>query len=78
MSFFLVIIVVSLGNLLGDLSPTPGGVGLVEGFMIFLYSVLGVDLPAAIIVSLLSRLIGYFHSLVLGGISIFYLEKTLG
>lgn len=77
-SFFLVIIVVSLGSLLGDLSPTPGGIGLVEGFMIFLYSIVGVNLPTAIIVSVLSRLITYFHSLVLGGISLFYLEKTLG
>lgn len=77
-SFFLVIIVVSIGSLLGDLSPTPGGIGLIEGFMIFLYSIVGVNLPAAIIVSLLSRLILYFHSFILGGISIFYLEKSLG
>jgi len=77
-SFFLVVIVVSLGSLLGDFSPIPGGIGLVEGFMIFLYSIVGVSLPVAIIVSLLSRMIGYFHSLVLGGISIFYLEKSLG
>ena len=77
-SFFLVIVVMSLGNLVGDLSPIPGGVGLVEGFMIFLYSLVGISLPAAIIVSVLSRLIGYFHSLVLGGLSLLYLEKTLG
>ena len=77
-SFFLVIIVVSLGSLLGDFSPSPGGVGLIEGLMIFLYSILGINLPTAIIVSVLSRLIVYFHSLVLGGISLFYLEKSLG
>jgi len=77
-SFFLVIIVVSIGSLLGDLSPTPGGIGLVEGFMIFLYSIVGVNLPAAIIVSILSRMIGYFYYLILGGISLFHLEKTLG
>ena len=77
-SFFLVIIVVSLGSLLREFSPSPGGAGLVEGLMIFLYAVLGVNLQAAIIVSVLSRLILYFHSLVLGGISIFHLEKSLG
>jgi hypothetical protein len=77
-SFFLVIVVMSLGNLVGDLSPIPGGAGIVEGFMIFLYSLVGVNLPAAIIVSVLSRLIGYFYSLVLGGLSLLYLEKTLG
>ena len=77
-SFFLVIVVMSLGSLIGDLSPTPGGAGLVEGFMIFLYSLVGISLPAAIIISILSRLIVYFHSLVLGGFSLLYLEKTLG
>lgn len=77
-SFFLVIIVVSLGSLVGDLSPTPGGIGLVEGFMIFLYSAVGVSLPAAVIVSIFSRLIGYFYYLFLGGISLFHLEKSLG
>jgi len=77
-SLFLVIVVTSLGSLIGDLSPTPGGIGLVEGFMIFLYSLVGINLPTAIIVSVLSRLIGYFFSLVVGGISLLYLEKTLG
>ena len=77
-SFFLVIIVVSLGSLLREFSPSPGGAGFVEGLMIFLYAVLGVNLQAAIIVSVLSRLILYFHSLVLGGISILHIEKSLG
>ena len=77
-SFFLVIVVVSLGSLVGDLSPTPGGIGFVEGFMIFLYSAVGINISAAIIVSLLSRIIGYFFSLVLGGISLVLLEKELG
>ena len=77
-SFFLVIIVMSLGSLIGDFSPTPGGIGIVEGFMIFLYSIVGVSLPSAIIVSLFTRLIGYFYYLVIGGASLFHLEKTLG
>jgi hypothetical protein len=77
-SFFLVIVVVSLGNLVGDLSPVPGGIGLVEGFTIFLYSVVGINLSAAIIVSILNRMMGYFYDVVLGGISLVYLEKTIG
>ncbi len=75
---FLVIVVVSLGSLVGDFSPSPGGFALVEGFMIFLYSLVGVSLSAAIVVSILSRLIGYLESLVLGGFSLLHLEKTLG
>ena len=63
---------------MGDFSPTPGGIGLVEGFMIFLYTAIGINLSVAIIVSLLSRMIGYFFSLVLGGISLVWLEKELG
>ena len=77
-SFFLVVVVVSLGNLVGDFSPTPGGIGFVEGFMIFLYSIIGINLSAAIVVSLLSRFIGYFYSLVLGSMSLIWLEKELG
>ena len=77
-SFFLVITVVSLVTFAENFSPIPGGIGLSEGFMIFFYSVIGVEPSAAIIVTLLSRMIIYFYSLVLGGINLFYLEKSLG
>ncbi len=76
-SFLLVIVVVSVGNLVGDLSPTPGGIGLVEGVLIITYSLLGVNLSVAVAVSLLSRIIFYFFSIFLGGISLVNLEKTV-
>jgi len=76
-SFFSVIIVVTLGYLIGDLSPLPGGVGLMEGSMFLLYSTIGVGVELAAVVVLLSRMIYYFYSLVIGGISLTYLKFSL-
>jgi hypothetical protein len=75
-SFFLIIVVVSLGNLVGDFSPSPGGIGFIEAFMVFLYSIIGIDFASAVIVSLLSRIIFYFYSLFIGGISLIHLENS--
>lgn len=75
-SFFLVIVVVSLGNLIGDFSPTPGGIGVIEGFMVFLYSVLGINFALALTVSLLTRMIFYFHVFLMGGISLIHLDRS--
>ena len=75
--FFLVIVVVSLGELIRDFSPSPGGIGLVEGFTILAYSLIGINPPIAVAVSLLSRMIFYFFSLLLGGISLVQLEHSL-
>ena len=74
-NFLFVIIVVSLGSLVGVFSPSPGGVGFIEGFMIFLYSIIGVNFAIAVVVSLLSRMIFDFHSLIVGGISLISLKK---
>jgi len=76
--FFMVIVVISLAEIVGDLSPSPGGIGLMEGFMILAYSAIGLNLYAATAVSLLSRIIFYFFSLLLGGISLVHLEATSG
>ena len=73
--FFTVLIAVSLGALIGDLSPIPGGVGAVETFMVIIYSIFGINLEIAIMVSILSRLIIYFHNFVFGGISLLWLER---
>lgn len=75
-SFFLIIVVVSLGNLVGEFSPSPGGIGFIEAFMVFLYSIIGIDFASAVIVSLLSRIIFYFYSLFIGGISLIHLENS--
>lgn len=77
-SFFLVLVVVSLSSLVGDFSPSPGGAGLVEGFMVIAYSVLGINFAVAFAVSLLSRAIYYFYSIILGGLSLVHLESSFG
>jgi len=77
-SFFLVIIVVSIGNFFGDFSPTPGGIGFVEGVMFFVYSLLGVSISLALAVALLSRIVVYSFSIIVGGLSLIHLEKTIG
>lgn len=77
-NFFIVLAVESLGTVVGDLSPTPGGVGIVEGSMIFMYSAFGVGFAAAFAVSVLTRMIRYFLHLVVGGISILHLERNFG
>ncbi len=74
-SFLLVVAVFSLGNIVGDFSPSPGGIGLIEGIMIIAYSILGVNLTVAVAVSLLTRIIFYFFSIFLGGISLVNLEN---
>jgi len=76
-SFFFVIMVISLANFFGDFSPSPGGIGLVEGTMTFAYSLLGINISLALAVSLLSRIISYFFSIVVGGLSLIHLEKTI-
>lgn len=75
-SFFLVLVVVSLSTFVGDFSPGPGGIGLMEGFMIVAYSLLGIDFEIAVAVSILSRVIFYIYALPFGGISLVHLESS--
>jgi len=77
-SFLIVIVVFSIGNLVGDFSPSPGGIGLIEGASIITYSILGIPLLIAIAVSLLTRIIFYIYSLLIGGLSLVHLEHTVG
>lgn len=76
-SFLVVVVVFNIGNLIGYLSPIPGGIGLVEGASIITYTLLGIPLAMAIAVSLLTRIIFYFFSLFLGGLSLVHLEHTV-
>lgn len=75
-NFISVMTVVSLGFFFGEISPLPGGIGVVEGVMFLLYSAMGVFEPIAITVALLSRIIYYFYTLLLGGIALIYLRNT--
>jgi len=45
--------------------------------MTFAYSLLGINISLALAVSLLSRIISYFFSIVVGGLSLIHLEKTI-
>ncbi len=74
-NFLIVIVVVSLGYLIGDVSPIPGGVGIVESAMYLLYSSMNIESSVAITVALLSRLIYYFYAIIIGGLCLFYLKN---
>ena len=76
-NFLLVIVVFSLVNFAAAFIPTPGGIGFIEGFMVFLYSLVGVGFTAALVVSLLTRVIFYFYSIVIGGIALIHIEGSL-
>ena len=75
-NFLSVIVVVAMGYLIGDISPVPGGIGLAESTMFILYSAMGIEPSLAAIVALLSRMIYYFFSIPLGGLSLIYLRAT--
>lgn len=72
-----IIIVITLSTLIGDISPIPGGMGLMESSMFLLYSSMGIPGPLAVVVTLLSRFIYYFFSLFIGGISVVYLKFSV-
>lgn len=76
-NFLLVVVVFSLVNFSSLFFPTPGGAGFIEGLMVFLYSLVGINFTAALVVSLLTRAIFYFYSIVIGGISFIHLEGSL-
>ena len=73
-NFFLVIIVFSLAQVIGSLAPVPGGIGVVEGSRMLLYTAMGVPFSVALLVAFLQRIIYYFFSLFLGGMSLVHLK----
>lgn len=73
-SIILVAMAVILSFAVGDLSPLPGGVGVMEGSMFLLYSAVGISPGGAFAVALLSRVVHYIHSLGIGGLSFFLLK----
>ena len=77
MSFLIVLVVVSLGLLIGAISIFPGGIGVVESTMVLLYSTMGINFSAALLVAFLSRMIYYFFSIFVGGLSLIYLRMTI-
>jgi len=75
-NFVFVLVVVTLAEIVGAISIFPGGVGVIEGSMTLLYSAMGIPPPLALLVSFLSRMIYYFFSLFIGGMSLVYLRKN--
>jgi len=73
--FLSVAIVMTLGAIIAGLSILPGGVVITEFTMTLLFSAMGIFLPLALLVVLLTRLIYYFFSLVVGGLSLLYVRK---
>jgi len=76
-SFLVVVIVVTLGELAGAISFFPGGIGVVESSMILLYSAMGIGLSLGLLVVFLSRIIYYFFALFIGGLNLIYLRAKL-
>jgi hypothetical protein len=76
-NFLSVIIVVTLGNLIGALAMLPGGIAVTEISMTLLFSAMGIILPIALLASFLTRIICYFFSLVIGGFSLLYIRRLV-
>jgi glycosyltransferase 2 family protein len=74
--FLSVIIVITLADLIGAVSITPGGIGVIETSMTLIYSAMGVFLPLALLITFLTRVIYYFFTLFIGGMSLLYLRKV--
>ncbi|CAD7766809.1 MAG: Lysylphosphatidylglycerol synthase TM region [Candidatus Argoarchaeum ethanivorans] len=77
-SFFAVMIVVSLSTFLSYFFFIPGGAGITELLMISLYISLGISSAVAASVALLDRFIFYVFSIVVGYISLTYLNIRYG
>ena len=75
LGFVPVLIVVTLSILLGDISPTPGGIGIIETMMIALYFSFGITASVAAAVTLVSRAMYYFYALIIGGVSFSYFNS---
>ena len=73
-SFIALIVVITLSILLGSLFPLPGGIGIIETIMISLYLSFGINSGIAATVAVIDRFIFYFFSLLIGGISLAYLN----
>ncbi len=72
------IVVLSIANVFGEISPTPGGIGVFEGSMFLFFSSFGIPPPLAIVISIGTGLFNYFCSLILGGASLLYLRIKEG
>ncbi len=68
-NYLFVIVALSVGYFFGDISPSPGGIGILEAAVLVIYSALGVNPEIALSVALLDRVIALFYRLGIGGIA---------
>jgi glycosyltransferase 2 family protein len=66
-NFLYVVVALSVGYFFGDLSPSPGGIGIFEVVVLVIYTALGVNPELALSVALLDRVISLFYRIGLGG-----------
>ena len=66
----------SIAYLFVIISPTPAGVGIVEGVMTLALKSLGIPLEAAMVVTLAYRSVTFWFPLLLGMISFRSLQQT--
>jgi len=76
--FLSVLIVFTLGNIIGSFFPVPGGVGVTESSMTVLYTAMGIPISVALLAAFLQRIIYYFFSIVVGGICFLSLGRQNG
>jgi len=70
-----VAVIYLVGNTIGALVPTPGGLGGVEGALITGLSASGVPVGVAVSVTLLFRLVTYWFRVPIGWVAMRYLER---
>ncbi len=73
-NFLSVIVVFTLGIIIGSLSPLPGGIGTIEGATTLLYSAIGIIPSLAVLVAFASRIVYYLFSLLIGGLALLLLK----
>lgn len=76
-NFLSIIVAISLSTSIGDLSFTPGGVGIIETLMITIYLALGISPTTAAVATVLGRAMFYFYSLGIGTFSFLYLNLKI-
>ena len=75
-SYLSILIVVSISEIVGNLSPLPGGIGVTETTMFLLYSLFSISSPVALSVAVLVKAIHYFYALVIGSLALNYARKN--
>ena len=75
-SFISVVIVFTLGTIIGSLSPFPGGIGTIESSTTLLYSIVGIAPETALLAAFVNRFVYYILSLLIGGKMFLSLKKT--